>query len=128
MDRLTIALDVMGGDHGPKVVVPAALNYLRATQKVDLILVGKEEEIAKFIPAGERSDRLSIRHASQEVAMNELPSKALRQKKDSSMRVAIELVGPVRPMPASVQATLAPSWPRLALSSRPCLTSTGRPS
>ena len=92
MDRLTIALDVMGGDHGPKVVVPAALNYLRATQKVDLILVGKEEEIAKFIPAGERSDRLSIRHASQEVAMNELPSKALRQKKDSSMRVAIDLV------------------------------------
>nr|MBP9605067.1 phosphate acyltransferase PlsX [Chromatiaceae bacterium] len=92
MDRLTIALDVMGGDHGPKVVVPAALNYLRATQKVDLILVGKEEEIAKFIPAGERSGRLSIRHASQEVAMNELPSKALRQKKDSSMRVAIDLV------------------------------------
>ncbi|MBP8198185.1 MAG: phosphate acyltransferase PlsX [Chromatiaceae bacterium] len=92
MDRLTIALDVMGGDHGPKVVVPAALNYLRATQKVALILVGKEEEIAKLIPAGALGDRLSIRHASQEVAMNELPSKALRQKKDSSMRVAIDLV------------------------------------
>lgn len=92
MDRLTIALDVMGGDHGPKVVVPAALNYLRATQKVALILVGKEEEIAKLIPVGALGDRLSIRHASQEVAMNELPSKALRQKKDSSMRVAIDLV------------------------------------
>ncbi len=92
MDRLTIALDVMGGDHGPQVVVPAALNYLRATQKVALILVGKEEEIAKLIPAGALGDRLSIRHASQEVAMNELPSKALRQKKDSSMRVAIDLV------------------------------------
>ena len=92
MDRLTIALDVMGGDHGPQVVVPAALNYLRTTQNVALILVGKEEQIAKLIPAGELGDRLSIRHASQEVAMNELPSKALRQKKDSSMRVAIDLV------------------------------------
>ena len=92
MDRLTIALDVMGGDHGPQVVVPAALNFLRATQDVALILVGKEEEIAKLIPAGVLGDRLSIRHATQEVAMNELPSKALRQKKDSSMRVAIDLV------------------------------------
>ena len=92
MDRLTIALDVMGGDHGPKVVVPAALNYLRATQNVALILVGKEGEIAKLIPAGGLGERLSIRHASQEVAMNELPSKALRLKKDSSMRVAIDLV------------------------------------
>ena len=92
MDRLTIALDVMGGDHGPQVVVPAALNFLRATQDVALILVGKEEEITKLIPAGVLGDRLSIRHATQEVAMNELPSKALRQKKDSSMRVAIDLV------------------------------------
>lgn len=92
MDRLTIALDVMGGDHGPQVVVPAALNFLRATQDVALILVGKEEQITKLIPAGVLGDRLSIRHATQEVAMNELPSKALRQKKDSSMRVAIDLV------------------------------------
>ncbi len=91
-DPLIIALDAMGGDHGPKVVVPAALDYLRATREVALILVGKEEEIVKFLPEAKLPERLSIRHASQEVAMNELPSKALRLKKDSSMRVAIDLV------------------------------------
>jgi glycerol-3-phosphate acyltransferase PlsX len=91
-ERLTIALDVMGGDHGPEVVVPAALNFLRATRGTALILVGMEEAIASRVPLGEFGDRLSIRHASQVVAMDELPSKALRMKKDSSMRVAIDLV------------------------------------
>jgi phosphate acyltransferase len=91
-ERLTIALDAMGGDHGPDVVVPAALDYLRASRDVALILVGKEEEIAKRVPPGALGNRLSIRHASQEVTMHELPSKALRLKKDSSMRVAIDLV------------------------------------
>lgn len=91
-EDLTIALDAMGGDHGPDVVIPAALSYLRSTQGAKLILVGREGEILSRIGSSDFGDRLSVRHASQEVAMDELPSKALRTKKDSSMRVAIDLV------------------------------------
>ncbi len=90
-DRITIALDAMGGDHGVGVVVPAALDFLSNDQDVDLILVGNEGQIKQHLN-GYDSSRLSIKHASQEVAMDEPPSKALRNKKDSSMRVAINLV------------------------------------
>jgi glycerol-3-phosphate acyltransferase PlsX len=82
----------MGGDHGPSVVVPAALGFLKRDRDCRVILVGREEAIRQFLPQGKLADRLSIQHASQEVAMDELPSRALRSKKDSSMRVAIDLV------------------------------------
>lgn len=82
----------MGGDHGPSVVVPAALEYLARDPDTQLILVGREEAIRGFLPKGDVPSRLHIRHATQEVAMTELPSKVLRNKKDSSMRVAIDLV------------------------------------
>ena len=90
--RVTIALDAMGGDHGPAVVVPAALDYLARDPEIDLILVGRVDVIRGLLPGGQAPERLSIRHATQEVAMTELPSKVLRNKKDSSMRVAIDLV------------------------------------
>ena len=82
----------MGGDHGPEVVVPAAVEYLERDPDVDLILVGREDAISAHLPAGKCSPRLRIHPASQEVAMDELPSRALRGKKDSSMRVAVDLV------------------------------------
>lgn len=91
-DRLTIALDAMGGDHGPGVVVPAALQFLRATTETALILVGNEEAITTNLRDAEFGDRLTVCHASQEVGMDEPPSKALRNKKDSSMRIALDLV------------------------------------
>lgn len=93
---ITIALDAMGGDHGPQVTVPAALHVLKEKQnsRINMILVGDEkvinEELAKLNAAP--GDKLKVQHASQVVAMNELPSQALRGKKDSSMRVAINLV------------------------------------
>ncbi|NCC29931.1 MAG: phosphate acyltransferase, partial [Gammaproteobacteria bacterium] len=87
----TIALDAMGGDHGPGVVVAAALRFLASSERVDLILVGDEAKIAEHLGNADRS-RLKIRPTTQEVAMDESPSKALRGKKDSSMRVAIDLV------------------------------------
>lgn len=90
--KLTIALDAMGGDHGPRVVVPAAVEFLRANHATNLILVGMEDAIAEHLRPGDRSARLRIHHASQTVGMDESPSKALRGKKDSSMRVAIDLV------------------------------------
>lgn len=90
---ITIALDCMGGDHGPDVVVPAAFKALSRHPALQLILVGQESVIEQTIQAQKKnSDRLHIRHASQVVEMDELPSQALRGKKDSSMRVAINLV------------------------------------
>lgn len=91
----TIALDAMGGDHGPAAVVPAALRALsRHSGLVRLILVGRQEMIREELHrhGGEESDSLYIRSASQVVDMAELPSQALRIKKDSSMRVAVNLV------------------------------------
>ncbi len=90
-DSITIALDAMGGDFGAEVVVPAALNYLERDASVKLILCGDTKVINQHLPATLPA-RLSIQHASQQVMMDELPSKALRNKKDSSMRVAINLV------------------------------------
>lgn len=94
--RLTIALDAMGGDHGARTVVPAALAFVSRSRLVDLILVGRQDVIEPMLGAGSPSGpdrgRLRIQHASQVVRMDEPPSKALRGKKDSSMRIAIDLV------------------------------------
>jgi len=92
--NLTIALDAMGGDHGPDVVIPAALDCIEHNPLLSLILVGDEVALRSRLGAAltRWGDRLSLHHASQIVEMHELPSKALRSKKDSSMRVAIDLV------------------------------------
>lgn len=91
---ITVALDAMGGDHGPSVVVPAALAILQEYAELNLILVGQEEAVrAELGRAGARErTRLSLCPASQVVGMDEPPSQAVRTKKDSSMRVAINLV------------------------------------
>ena len=91
-ERITIALDALGGDHGASVVVPAALQFLNGNPDVEIILVGREDILSEHLAGKPTSDRLRIHHASQEVGMDEPPSKALRGKKDSSMRVALNLV------------------------------------
>ncbi|AEV26803.1 fatty acid/phospholipid synthesis protein PlsX [Azospira oryzae PS] len=88
---ITIAIDCMGGDHGPNVTVPAALDFLRRNADARVILVGLEEKLRAILPAPV-PERVAIRHASEVVAMDEPPALALRNKKDSSMRVAINLV------------------------------------
>ena len=90
----TIALDAMGGDHGPPVVVPAALEWLNRVPEIRLILVGNQNVLAAELErhGGQTGPRLSVQHASQQVEMDDLPSQALRSKKDSSMRVAVNLV------------------------------------
>ena len=92
--RVTIALDAMSGDHGPTEIVPAALKVARQHPNLDLVLVGQEDAIASVITdvGATLGDQISIRHASEVVEMHEQPSKALRNKKDSSMRVAIDIV------------------------------------
>lgn len=94
MSVSTIAIDALGGDHGVSVTVPAALSVIRQSADLRLILVGDRELLQKALAfhQGEESERLSIHHASQKVEMNESPALALRNKKDSSMRVAINLV------------------------------------
>ncbi|MGH8549903.1 MAG: phosphate acyltransferase PlsX [Methylococcales bacterium] len=92
--KLTIALDAMGGDYGPSVTVPAAIMALEESQDLRLILVGDEQilvEALHSIPENLKN-RVSVKHASQRVEMDDEPSKVLRNKKDSSMRVAINLV------------------------------------
>ena len=93
-NRTTIALDAMGGDTGADVVVPAALQALADDPQLALILVGDQDTLREVLARhnGSAGERLRIHHASQVVSMDDLPSHALRSKKDSSMRVAINLV------------------------------------
>jgi glycerol-3-phosphate acyltransferase PlsX len=94
LTHLTIAIDAMGGDHGPEVTVPAALQALRDFSQLKLVLVGDKHLLETLLTMhhAKIDDRLSIQHASEQVTMDEAPSQALRNKKDSSMRVAINLV------------------------------------
>lgn len=94
MAELTIAIDAMGGDFGPSVTVPAALRVLRKHSDTRLVLVGKEGVISDYVKQhnNQSHERLSMQHATEEVLMTDSPSLALRKKKDSSMRVAINLV------------------------------------
>lgn len=90
----TLSLDAMGGDHGPSVVVPAARAALERHPDLNLILVGPEDRLSAHLSNHkmEVDDRLQVRHCTQVVAMDEPPSQALRTKRDSSMRIALELV------------------------------------
>lgn len=87
-----IAIDCMGGDHGPSVTVPAAIRFLAEQPAANLILVGQEEILRPLLGARADDARLRIVHATEVVGMDESPALALRNKKDSSMRVAINLV------------------------------------
>jgi len=90
---ITLAVDAMGGDHGPKITVPASINALTRYDQLHIILVGDKELIEKELQKNKYTNtRLSIQHASEVVEMDESPQSALKNKKDSSMRVAINLI------------------------------------
>ncbi|MBS0614216.1 MAG: phosphate acyltransferase PlsX [Proteobacteria bacterium] len=88
---LQIAVDAMSGDHGPAVCVPAALNAAREFGDIGIVLVGREEELKRHLN-GAQPGNLRCLHAADVVEMSEHPRDALRRKKDSSMRRAIDLV------------------------------------
>lgn len=90
----TIAIDAMGGDFGPEVTVSAALSALQHFKSLTLILVGDEQAIKQQLQKhhAKESPSIKIHHTTQVVAMDESPALALKKKKDSSMRVAIDLV------------------------------------
>lgn len=91
---ITIAIDAMGGDNGLRATIPGSLRALEKHPELTLILVGNEEQIQKTLRRFKAPNhpRIRIQHATEVVAMDESPALALRNKKDSSMRVAINLV------------------------------------
>lgn len=96
---VTLAIDAMGGDHGTAVTIPAAIAYLKQYPRDNIILVGDSDAIEGELRAlkvslagGPFGDRLRLHASSQVVGMDEQPQSALRGKKDSSMRVSINLV------------------------------------
>lgn len=84
----------MGGDHGPSVTIPAAISFLKKQADVDLILVGLEDVLRAELKKhhAEAHPRITLKNATEVVAMDDPLEIALRKKKDSSMRVAVELV------------------------------------
>ena len=92
--KLTLALDMMGGDHGPHTTIPAALAAVCEFPDLHLILCGDEATLTEQLKLHGvfPHPQLSLRHCSQAVSMADKPSVALRSKRDSSMRVALDLV------------------------------------
>ncbi len=94
MSASVVAIDAMGGDFGPRCIVPACLSAMAENPSLELILVGQApvlEEILSRQPGVDRA-RLRVEHASEIISMDERPAQALRNKPDSSMRQALELV------------------------------------
>ena len=94
MTKQSIAIDAMGGDFGPSITVPASLDALEKHLDLHIILVGNQVKIERFLKKYKSlgHSRISIKNTSEIVSMDESPQSALKNKKDSSMRVAINLV------------------------------------
>ena len=136
----TLALDAMGGDHGPGVIVPGAALSLLRHPELDFILFGREPEIAAALEAHpELAQRSRIVHTDLAIGMDDKPSQALRRGKGSSMWLALEAVKVgsahaaisagntgammaiarliLRPMPGVERPALAAQWPTIHRSS-----------
>ncbi|MBT8144252.1 MAG: phosphate acyltransferase PlsX [Gammaproteobacteria bacterium] len=87
---VVIAVDAMSGDHGPVVTVPAALTALERHSQLEILLVGQPDVLHEHLD--DLPARMQIVAATEVVAMDEPPAQALRGKRDSSMRNALELV------------------------------------
>src|SRR6202521_2870909 len=92
--KTVIAVDAMGGDHGPSVTVPACIDFLAAHPDAELLLVGLKEPLERELAKqhGRGGSRLSVVPATEVVGMDEDVRSAIRTKKHSSMRIAIDLV------------------------------------
>lgn len=89
---LTVAVDAMSGDHGAEVAVPAALDVLSSTPDLRLIIVGRGDVVRPLLGATPDQGRCRFVEATEVVLMDERPQDAVRRKKNSSMRVAVNLV------------------------------------
>jgi glycerol-3-phosphate acyltransferase PlsX len=88
---IRIAIDCMGGDHGIAVTVPAALAFASHQPDARLLLVGRQPEIEQAL-AGRRPGAIELVHADEVVEMHDAPALAMRSKRNSSMRIAVNLV------------------------------------
>ena len=116
---VTVAIDVMGGDFGPRVTVPAALDFLERHDDASAVLVGQQSEIENELTRLGRSRipfgaRLDVQHAADVVAMDDPPVQAMRRKRESSMHLAIGLVKDGR-ADAAISAGNTGAW--MAISS-----------
>ena len=90
---MRVALDAMGGDYAPAVTIEGAIETVNDFKGIDVILVGDENSIKRELDSKRHlPNRISIKHASQVVGMDEAPAAAIRKKRDSSIGRAIELV------------------------------------
>jgi len=90
---MKIALDAMGGDYAPAVTIEGAIETVDDFEGIDIILVGDETSIRRELESKRYlPNRITIKHASQVVGMDESPAVAIRKKRDSSISKAIELV------------------------------------
>jgi glycerol-3-phosphate acyltransferase PlsX len=91
---LILALDAMGGDHGPSEICRGAIAACDEHSDLDIILVGRRPEIEPFLEEvpWDVSGRISVVHAEERIGMEEHPSVAIRKKRNSSLRIAMEMV------------------------------------
>ena len=94
MTRLTLALDVMGGDIGPRITIPASLLALENDPELSLILFGDSQQISPLLNHSSQSvlERIQVQHCSSVIENNQGISYALRHSKGTSMRLALETV------------------------------------
>src|SRR5699024_6811012 len=94
MAPITIAVDAMGGDHGLAVTLPAVAQFIKQNQRAKILLVGQEQAIRSQLATFrlDNEARVSIIHASEVEAMDDQHSVALMEKRDSSMRIAAQLL------------------------------------
>jgi len=94
LNRLTLALDVMGGDIGPRITIPASLSALEADPMLSLVLFGDSQQISPLLENAPSSllERIQIHHCTKTIDNNQGISHALRHSKGTSMRLAIEMV------------------------------------
>ncbi|MCT2416867.1 phosphate acyltransferase PlsX [Pantoea vagans] len=94
MTRLTLAIDAMGGDFGPCVTVPAALQALASHTELFLLLVGHPDTLTPLLAKADSSlmGRLQVIPAESVIASDARPAQAIRNSRGSSMRVALEMV------------------------------------
>lgn len=88
---MRVALDAMGGDRAPSVNIEGALEAVHEWPDIEVILVGKEEEIKAGL-RGKKAEKIEVVHASDVIAMDDYLTTAIRKKKDSSIKKAVELV------------------------------------
>ena len=94
MKKMTIAVDAMGGDNAPQAICEGAAQACAEFDDLEVVLTGDREKLLPLVegcPSAVRS-RMSIRHADEVIGMDEHPSAAIRSKRNSSLRVAMEMV------------------------------------